>query len=76
MSKKESKTSFIIPYLKVVMGQFLILLITTLATLIPISSVAVGIALKVYQKEPVVKLDCVILAKIKEFLTKISNEGS
>lgn len=52
------------------MGQFLILLIPTLATLIPISSVAVGIALKVYQKEPVVKFDCFILAKIRGFLTK------
>lgn len=58
------------------MGQFLILLIPTLATLIPISSVAVGIVLKVYQKVPVVKFDCFILAKIREFLTKISNEGS
>lgn len=57
------------------MGQFLILLIPTLATLILISSVAVGIVLKVYQKEKVVKFDCFILAKIREFLTKISNEG-
>lgn len=59
------------------MGQFLILLIPILAKSILIAPVAVVKALKVYQKEPIVKFMFSLLAsKIQEVLTKIMNEGS
>lgn len=53
------------------MGQFLILLIPIFAKSILIALVAVVIALKEYQKEPIVKLMFTLLAsKITEFPTK------
>lgn len=59
------------------MGRFLILLIPILAKSILIAPVAVVKALKVYQKEPIVKFMFTLLAsKIREVLTKIMNEGS
>lgn len=59
------------------MGRFLILLIPILAKSILIAPVAVVKALKVNQKEPIVKFMFTLLAsKIREVLTKIMNEGS